>query len=149
MFMMTSATHEAIKRRRGVHLLTDEKMQLTFRIVDLLEEGIESELGLAKRLRVNTTTIRRYKPYALAVIQRAKLDRNIIRKKQIARTYRIIEQLTEDLKAAQSVRDRSLIYSTIAKYSNHLALITGLNYDSQVQQANAQQLVIVRPAKAA
>ena len=147
--MQTITPYATTKRKRGTHLLSDDKLRLTFSIVDLLEEGYTSENSIAKKLRVNTTTIRRYKPYALAVIGRAKLDRNTIRNKQIARTYRIIEQLTEDLQTAQSVKDRCLLYGTIVKYSNHLALITGLGYDNQVQQADPQRLVVIRPARTA
>ena len=126
-------------------MLTDEKLRLTFKLVDLLEEGVYTDFGLAKRLKVNLSAIRRYKPYALAIIQRAKLDRNVIRSREIAKTYRIIEQLTEDLQSAKTAKDKALYYAQIAKFSNHLALIAGLAYDSAPVQPDASKLVIVRP----
>lgn len=135
-------------RKRGTHLLTNEKMELTFSIVDLLLEGMETEAGLAKKLHVNRTTIRRYKPYALDIIGRAKHDRNAVRNRQIARTNLMIEKLSDDLKKAQNVKEKSLIYSSLAKYYHHLALVAGLLYDKQTQQTDPQKLVIIRPAKA-
>ncbi|HKR81395.1 MAG TPA: hypothetical protein VJR27_00130 [Candidatus Saccharimonadales bacterium] len=142
--MKTLASQQ--KRRRGQQLSTAEKMQLTQELVKLLEQGYKSDLALAKELGVNTTTIRRYKPYADEIIRNTKLDRNFLRNLQIQRTQRLIERLAIDLDNAETAHEKSMIHNNIIKYFQHLALITGLNVETQVH-VDPKKLVIIRPPR--
>jgi hypothetical protein len=123
-----------------------EKMVLTQRLVELLEQGFHSDNSLAQKLGVNTTTVRRYKPHANEIIRSIKIDRSVIRNLQIQRVYKLVDGLTYDLENAETAREKHLIHSSIVKYCQHLALITGLNVESMLN-VDPQKLVIIRPPK--
>ena len=86
------------------------------------------------------------RPTADELIGKMKLDRNAIRVLQIRRTYQLIEGLMTDLKGADTIKEKSMLYGNIFKFSSHLALITGLNVETQVN-VDQKQLVIIRPAE--
>lgn len=116
---------------------------LIAKLVDKLSEGYLSTNQLAKQCNVTRATVDRYRPLADELIGKFKVDRNVIRNLQLKRTYLIIEQLMEDLKATKGVKERSLIYGSIYKFSSHLALITGLNVETHVN-IDPTKLVIIR-----
>lgn len=134
------------KRKQGQRLLTAEKMALTQRLVELLEQGFHSDNSLAQKLGVNTSTIRRYKPYASDIIKSIKLDRTVIRNLQIQRVYKLVDSLMHDLEHAETVREKYLIHASIVRYCQHLALITGLNVETQIN-VDPKKLVIIRSPK--
>ena len=137
-------TTETTKRKQGQQLLTAEKMSLTLKLVALLEQGFHSDNSLSKRLGVNTSTIRRYRPYADDIIRKTRLDRNVLRNLQVKRVYSLLDGLANDLERAESTREKHLIHSSIVKYCQHLALITGLNVETQLN-IDPSKLVIIRP----
>lgn len=120
---------------------------LIAKVLDLVSEGIMSTRELAKRTGVSRPTIDKIRPLVDEIIGRDKIDRNIIRNLQIRRTYELIEMLMNDLKTCESIKERSIIYGNIFKFSSHLALITGLNIETQVT-VDHKQLVIIRPQNA-
>lgn len=142
--METSQTITA--RPHGRTLSVAERNVLIAKMLDKLCEGYISTYKLAKDLRVNRSTIESYRPLVDKIIADTKLDRNVIRNLQVRRTYELIEQLMMDLKASHSVKDRALIYASIYKFSSHLALITGLNVETQVH-VDPTKLVIIRSNK--
>jgi len=144
MYMETSTP--SIKRNQGQQLLTHEKMTLTERIVETMEQGTLSLHGLATKLGVNTTTIKRYKPYADRIYNNVKLDRTYIRNLQINRTMRLIERLTADLESCKTTREKTLVYNQLSKYYQHVAVISGIVSDAHHANVNQKQLVIIRPA---
>lgn len=120
---------------------------LIAKLVDLLSEGYMSTNALSKRLKVTRMTIDRYRPLADELIGKFKVDRNVIRNLQLKRTYELIERLMNDLNNKKlSVKEKSLIYGSIYKFSSHLALITGLNIETHVN-IDPTKLVIIRSNK--
>ena len=133
-------------RKRGEQMTIAARNVLIAKVLDYMSEGVMSTRELAKRTGVSRPTIDRIRPLVDEIIGRDKIDRNIIRNLQIRRTYELIEMLMNDLKLCQSIKERSIIYGNIFKFSSHLALITGLNIETQVN-LDAKQLVVIRPAK--
>lgn len=131
------------KKSQGQQLQNAEKLVLISKLVDELCEGYSSTYALAKKLHVSRQTIDTYRPLADDLIRKTRIDRNQIRALQIKRTYSIIEDLMNELVTCESVRDKALIYAQIHKFSNHLALITGLNTEVQIN-VDPTKLVIVR-----
>lgn len=123
-----------------------ERNVLIAKMVELLGEGYYSSGKLAEMLKVNRNTIESYRTLVDDIISKTKVDRGVIRNLQIQRTYKIIESLMEDLKVTEGVKERSLIYSSIYKFSSHLALITGLNVETHVT-VDPTKLVIIRSNK--
>lgn len=119
---------------------------LIAKLVDKLSEGYVSTNQLAKQCNVTRATVDRYRGLADELIGKFKFDRNIIRNLQLKRTYLIIEQLMKDLEGTKGVKERSLIYGSIYKFSSHLALITGLNVETHVN-IDPTKLVIIRSNK--
>lgn len=156
---------ETAPLKRGQQLTVAKRNVLISKMIDHMVEGYTSTNSLAKKLRVDRRTIDRYKPFADEIIGKSKFDRNAIRALQIRRTYTIIESLMDELKElnksytrkdergktvtykASSVKERVAIYGQIFKFSSHLALITGLNVETQVH-VDAKKLVIVRSSTA-
>jgi|SRR5947207_5587742 len=136
------------KKKRGQQLVNAERNILIAKLVDHLCEGYMSTHALSKKLRVARGTIETYRPLADEIIAKTKLDRNVIRNLQLRRTYQLIEQLMEDLRQTNSVKERALIYNSIYKFSSHLALITGLNVETHVT-VDPTKLVIIRSGKPA
>lgn len=130
-------------------MLTEEKMLLTQTIADLITLGYKTEVSMADRLKVNTTTIRRYKPYAIEMLNRTKLERReLIRNREIRRCYAAIEQITLDLQKAKTANEKSVLYSSLARFNQHLALLAGLTYDTkQLYNKQPNQIVIIRAQK--
>lgn len=146
MFMETTG---AVVRRRGTRLSTAEKMTLTERIAELMGDGINSVHGLASRLNVNTTTVKRYKPYAERLYGHVSISsRTYHRNLQIRRTLAMVELLTIDLEAAQTTKEKMLIHNQLVKYYHLTALLSGILYEAKEQPTGHRQLVIVRPAMA-
>lgn len=135
----------ALEARKGSRkqLQIAERNVLIAKMVDLLGEGWISSGKLAKQLRVNRATIESYRPLVDEIISKTKIDRNVIRNLQLKRTYLLIEKLMEDLNAARDLKEKSLIYNSIYKFSSHLALITGLNVETHVN-IDPTKLVIIR-----
>lgn len=134
---------ELVKKQQGSRLRLVERNILIAKMVDLLCEGYMSTYGLSKKLRVSRQTIESYRPLVDGIIAKTKLDRNVIRNLQLQRTYKLIEQLMEDLKGTKDAKERSMIYGNIYKFSSHLALITGLNVETHVT-VDPTKLVIIR-----
>lgn len=134
---------EVRKRTQGQRLQNAERMVIISKLVDHLCEGYQSTNALAKLLEVDRSTIEAYRPLADELIGKMKLDRNVIRNLQVRRTYKIIEMLMADLIECDGIKEKTLVYNQIAKFSQHLALICGLNTEVQVT-ADASQLVIIR-----
>lgn len=136
---------DVLESRKGSRkqLVNAERNVLIAKMVDMLSEGWVSSGKIAKQLRVNRQTVENYRPLADELIGKFKFDRNIIRNLQLKRTYLLIEQLMEDLKQTKGVKERSLIYGSIYKFSSHLALITGLNVETHVN-IDPTKLVIIR-----
>lgn len=146
MFMDT--TSRRVKRKRGQQLTTPEKMALTESIANLMEEGILSVLGLAKRLNVNTTTIKRYKPYAQSIFYKVRVSNKAYhRQLLIERQYKMIERLTIDLESCTNISERMIIVNQMQKYYHLLAVITGVIHEAKVPTIQEhKQLVVIRPA---
>lgn len=142
---MQTSTYQ-IKRLRGQRLSTAEKMELTEKIRDAMEEGVMSTNAIAKKLEVNTTTIRRYRTYAEHMYNDLKLDRSFLRNLQIKRTMKQIERLTVALEACSSLKEELAIHDRIVKYYIYLSQIAGIANDNNVVPINNKQMVIIRPA---
>lgn len=131
------------KKKRGQQLVNAEREILIKSLVDEMSKGYMSTRHLSRELGVSQATIEKYRPLADDMIRRIKIDRNVIRSSQIQRVYSLVEGLMEDLRAAESIKDKSLVHNSIAKYFNHLSLITGLNVETTIHQ-DAKPLVIIR-----
>ena len=131
------------QKKRGQQLVQAERNVLMSKMLDLMTEGYVSTYMLSKKCHVSRDTIDRYRPLVDELIAKTKINRNAIRSLQIRRTYNIIEMLMEDLKTAVGAKDRSAYYNQIFKFSSHLALITGLNVETQVN-IDPTKLVIIR-----
>lgn len=159
------STLDLAPNAHGRQLTVAKRNVLISKMIDHMVEGYTSTHSLAKKLRVDRRTIDRYKPFADEIIAKSKFDRNAIRALQIRRTYTIIESLMNELNdlnktylrldehgkkvhyKSSSVKERVAIYGQIFKFSSHLALITGLNVETQVH-VDAKKLVIVRSSTA-
>jgi hypothetical protein len=106
-------------------------------------EGYHSTAELARKTGLSRRTVDAYRPLVDNLIATTKIDRNAVRALQIKRTYTIIEMLMNDLKVSQGYKERASYYSQIYKFSSHLALITGLNVETQVH-VDAKKLVVIR-----
>ena len=158
-----NGTTDTVRLTTGKQLTVARRNALISKMIDYMVEGYTSTNSLAKKLNCTRRTVDRYKPFADELISKQKFDRNAIRALQIRRTYQIIESLMDELKdlnevittvddqgnehsyKRSSVKERTAIYSQIFKFSSHLALITGLNVETQVH-VDAKKLVIVRSA---
>lgn len=151
--MNIKADIKPLEARKGSRkpLIAVERNVLISKMIDRLCEAPVASHVLAKELRVNRATIEKYRPLADELIGKMKLDRNVIRNLQVQRTYTLIEGLMNDLKEikgsglslSKRVTLQSNIYNQIYKFSSHLALITGLNIETQVN-VDHQKLVIIR-----
>jgi hypothetical protein len=133
------------KKKAGQQLLNAERDVIISKLIDKLVEGLHTTNALSIELGVSRDTIDKLRPLADELIGKMKLDRNAIRVLQIRRTYNLIETLMADLKGCETIKEKSMIYGQIFKFSSHLALITGLNVETQVN-IDHKQLVIIRPA---
>lgn len=129
--------------KRGQALTNAQKATLIDKMLTKLESGYMSTNQLAKELQVSRRTIDRFRPMVDKRIADKQPDRSIIRNLQIQRTYKIIEMLMNDLNKTKDDKTRQGYYNQIAKFSSHLALITGLNIETQIN-VNQDQLVIIR-----
>jgi hypothetical protein len=134
---------ETVKRKRGNQLRNAERQVLIAKLVDELSNGYINSNALAKRLNVSRDTIENYRPLVDKLIADQHLDKNIIRNLQLKRTYNLIESLMDDLKECTTIKEKTLIYNQIYKFSSHLALITGLNIETHVN-IDPTKLVIIR-----
>lgn len=143
--IMLRMDESILEERKGSdkQLTVAARNVLIAKLVDALTEGYLSTNALSKRLKVTRATVDRYRPLADELIGKFKVDRNVIRNLQIKRTYLIVEQLMKDLEKTKSVKERALVYSSIYKFSSHLALITGLNVETHVN-IDPTKLVIIR-----
>lgn len=146
---MDTLTHTP-NRKRGQRLTFDQKIDLIESIAEVMStEGIVSVHGLAKRLKVNTTTIIRYLPYATKVFNKTKVhDRTYHRNLLIQRTLHDIEQLSILRDKSTTLKEKLMVYSQLIKYDQLLAVITGILYDAQNQSIEQSKVVIIkRPAQ--
>jgi hypothetical protein len=130
-------------RKRGQNLTVERQQVIIGKLMDKMIEGYHSTSELARETGVSRPTVDRYRPIVDELIGKTRIDRNAIRALQIRRTYTIIEQLMNDLKHASGYKERAAYYSQIYKFSSHLALITGLNVETQVH-VDAKKLVVIR-----
>lgn len=135
------------KKGRGRQLVNAEREVLIKALVDELSKGYYSSRHLSRTLGVSPSTIEKYRPLADDMIRRIKVDRNAVRSLQIGRVYSLVEGLMSDLQEAESIKEKQLVHNSIAKYFNHLALITGLNIETTVN-VDAKPLVIIRNPQA-
>jgi|ERR1035437_5478719 hypothetical protein len=131
------------KTPRGKNFTNAKRLVIIAKLIDYLAESYYSTNHLAKLTGFTRQVVDTYRPLADEVISKQVLNRNNIRNLQVKRTYKIIEMLMLDLQACESIKEKTLIYNAIAKFSQHLALITGLNVETHVN-VDYQQLVIVR-----
>lgn len=131
------------RQPHGQRLSNAKRLVVIGKLIDHLSESYYSTSELSRMTGLTRKMIDTYRPLADEIIGKQKLDRNVIRNLQVKRTYRIIEMLMNDLKTCESIKDKTLIYNQIAKFSSHLALITGLNIETHVN-VDHQQLVIIR-----
>lgn len=143
---LMETAQEISKRTRGQQLQNAERLVVIGKLVDELSAGYMTTYALAKKLKLTRQMVDTYRPLADKLIAEHKIDRNIIRNLQVKRTYLLIETLMEDLKGAREVKERSLIYGSIYKFSSHLAMITGLNIETHVN-IDPTKLVIIRAGK--
>lgn len=136
---------DVLKARKGSSktLVNAERQVLIAKMLDKLSEGYMTSYALSKQLHVSIATIDSYRGLVDELIAKTKLDRNVIRNLQIRRTYKLIEMLMVDLGTCSSIKERSVIYGNIFKFSSHLALITGLNVETHVT-VDPTKLVIIR-----
>jgi len=151
-----------IPRNASGKQLTNAKRQVVIsKLYDYMTEGYHTTAELSRKTGLTRLTVDRYRGLVDELIGKQKIDRNVIRNLQIRRTYQIIESLMlelEDLNKTadrtdsngnsylakvSSVKERTAIYSQIAKFSQHLALITGLNIETTVN-VDHSKLVIIR-----
>lgn len=133
-------------KSNGKRLVNAERMVLVSKLMDFMSEGLYTDSELAKMTGTTRTTVARYKPFVDELIAKSKIDRNVIRNLQIRRTYTIIENLMIDLRSITEIKNKTLIYNQIYKFSSHLALITGLNVETHVT-IDPTKLVIIRSNK--
>ena len=131
------------KQKSGQQLDNAKRLIVISKLVDYLSQGYYTTNALSKKTGLTRKMIDTYRPLADELISKQVLNRNNIRNLQVQRTYALIEQLMQDLKTCTSIKEKTLIYNQIAKFSQHLALITGLNVETHVN-VDYQQLVIVR-----
>ncbi len=134
---------EIAKRKPGQRLVNAERQVLIAKLVDELSNGYINSGKLAKRVGVTRDTVEAYRPLVDEIISKTRLDKNIIRNLQLKRTYNLIERLMEDLDKTNTIKEKTLIYNQIYKFSSHLALITGLNIETHVN-IDPTKLVIIR-----
>lgn len=139
-------TTELTKKSQGKRLVNAERNILISKMVDRLSEGYISTNALSKELHVSRDTIDTYRPLVDELIGKIKVDRNVILRLQIKRTYLLVEMLMDDLKACGDIKSRTLVYNQIYKFSSHLAQITGLNIETHVN-VDPTKLVIIRSNK--
>ena len=137
------STLAPVKSKRGKSLTNAQRLVVISKLIEVLQQGYYTTNQLSKMTGLTRKMIDTYRPLADEVITNQVLNRNNIRNLQIQRTYKIIEMLMQDLQSLKDIKHRTLIYNQIAKFSQHLALITGLNVETHVN-VDAQQLVIVR-----
>lgn len=140
---IATSSEQVTKQRPGQRLTNAKRLVVVGKLADHLTRGYYTTNQLAKMTGLTRKMVDTYRPIVDELIARQKLDRNVIRNLQVKRTYTVIEMLMEDLKGAKSARERVGYYSQIAKFSQHLALITGLNVETHVN-VDHQQLVIIR-----
>lgn len=147
-------TTKISKKGRGNQLVNAERAVLISKMVDKLSEGYMSTNELSKQLGVSRVTIDSYRGLVDDLIGKTKVDRNVILRLQIQRTYKLIEMLMQDLKEQRDKKDMAgnsfvdikntaLLYNQIYKFSSHLAQITGLNIETHVN-VDPTKLVIIR-----
>jgi hypothetical protein len=134
---------DVTSKPNGGRLTNAKRTVLIAKMFDALSNGYMSTYALSKQLKVNRVTIDSYRPLVDELIGKQKIERNVIRNLQLKRTYNIIEMLMDDLKRSTDDKVRHGYYNQIAKFSQHLALITGLNIETQVN-VDQHQLVIIR-----
>lgn len=131
------------KRLPGQKMTISERQELIGCLVDELTTGMYSDRELSRKLNVGRSQIVKYKPYALKLIATTKIDRPSIRVLQIQRVYNRIEQLNNEFQPNQSIKDKMSIHNQLTKLEQHLAMIAGLNIETQIN-INQKQLVITR-----
>lgn len=130
------------KRPVGQRLTKGERDQLLVDMVGLLQTGYATNRQLAATLHVNPKTAEKLRPLADQIIAQDTPDRNIIRNLSVRRATTMIERLVNKLDDL-SLSDELKVHDKIVKYSQHLALITGLNVETKIN-IDHKKLVITR-----
>lgn len=129
--------------KKGQRLSNAQRLVAISKLAECLTESYYSTNELSKKTGLSRRTVDRYRPLVDDLIANQKIDRNVIRNLQVKRTYTIIEMLMKDLNKTKEDKLRQGYYNQIAKFSSHLALITGLNVETHVN-VDQSQLVIIR-----
>lgn len=138
-----NGTTELTRQKSGQRLTNTKRLVVIGKLIDHLSQGYYTTNELSRITGLTRKMVDTYRPVADDLIAKKTLNRNNIRNLQITRTYNIIEKLMGELDLCESIKEKTLIYNQIAKFSQHLALITGLNVETHVNVDHAQ-LVIVR-----
>ena len=138
-----NGTDALTRQKPGERLTNAKRLVVISKLIDHLQQGYYTTNELSRITGLTRKMIDTYRSVADDVISKQTLNRNNIRNLQIKRTYNMIEMLMNDLKLCDGIKQKTLIYNQIAKFSQHLALITGLNVETHVN-VDHQQLVIVR-----
>lgn len=131
------------KQPSGQRLTNAKRLVVIGKLIDHLSQSYYTTNELANKTGLTRKMIDTYRPLADKLIGENKIDRNVVRNLQVKRTYTIIEMLMKDLSKTTDDKLRQGYYNQIAKFSQHLALITGLNIETQVN-VDQHQLVIIR-----
>lgn len=147
-----------LRLKAGQRLTNAKRTVLIAKMFDALTQGYMSSYALSKQLKVSIPTIDSYRPLVDELIGKQKIERNVIRNLELQRAYKIIEMLMVDLQDIDNtykeverttrsidskIKTKTNIYNQIAKHSSRIALITGLNIETQVN-VDQHQLVIIR-----
>lgn len=132
-----------LKLKNGQRLDHAKRNVLIAKLYEALSDGYMTTYALSKMLQVSRPTIERFRPLVDEMIAKQRPDRNTIRNLEIQRAYKIVEMLMDDLKECKGIEEKVKVYNQIAKHSSRLALITGLNIETQVN-VDQHQLVIIR-----
>lgn len=133
-------------RLPGKRLSKAERDQLLIDLINLLQTGYATNHKLAELLKVNDRTVAKLRPVADQIIAMNTPDRNIIRNLAVSRATKMIERLVgivENTETPLAIDKELKVHDKIVRYSQHLALITGLNTEVHVN-VDAKKLVITR-----
>lgn len=135
-----------IKRAPSQRFTTEEKLELSANLAELLTLGYASTNALARQLNVDNKTVERYLPLARKVLQQLVPSREDYRAEHIARLRNVCQMILDDLARLGEdgkAYERAALYRVLGQFMGQLALVTGLNVETQVN-VDQKQLVIIR-----
>lgn len=148
---MNNMTGSIEKGKRGQQMTNTKRFVVIHKLLEYLSESYYTTGKLAKLTGLSYKTVETYRPFVDRLLAERRVDRNTVRNLQVNRTYKMIERMVLDLDdieahikdVGRKIQLKATIYGQIVKYSSHLALITGLNIETQVN-VEQKQLVIIR-----